>query len=174
MGLIACTTLLAVGPLQAQVSNIYFRCDVQGANLNNGDGNPGDWADWGYVVSYLEAAQRDMAQDGSSAGPYQHAGVTIVKKLSKSSPAYMNALYQNTNLDDCEIRFVYHLTGGSEATFYTVELSNAKVSLVSIQGSAGTESGSVLEEITFHAGSIKRTHNPSGSISQQNLAVFPP
>ena len=170
VGLVACVAALSVGPAFAQGDfDIFFQCNDGGTNLNSGDFGDVGQPNWGGVISYLEGAQRDMGQDGSSAGPFQHAGVTIVKYVSKSSPEYMDALYQNTTLDDCTIKF-YALNLATAPFYehrYTVELTNVKVALISNQGS----NTRILEEITFHAASIRRTHEPSGKTSQQNLGA---
>jgi type VI secretion system Hcp family effector len=168
VGLIASATLLSAGSTQAQSFHIFFQCDDSGTNLNQDDFGHESQPDWGGVISYLESAQRDMAQNGSSVGSFQHAGVTIVKHLSRSSPLYMHALNQVTTLDDCTFRF-FKNEGLGYGLLYTVELTNAKVHLIEIQGSGDT----VLEEITFHGTSLRRTYEPTGISSQQNLSAPP-
>lgn len=173
LSLIGCSALLSVGPVEAQdpllSPVIFFQCNASGVNLNEDDNIRQSWVDWGSVISYLEGAQRDMAQDGSSGGPFEHYGVMIVKEQSKSSPAYMDALHKDTNLDGCTVHFLYSTPSGSEAIFYTVELNNPRVAQITIQGSGEK----ILEEITFRAASTTRTHVPSGSSSTQSLGVPP-
>jgi type VI secretion system Hcp family effector len=168
VGFIACTVLLSAGPVHGQTFHIFFQCNDSGTNLNQADFGHESQPNWGGVISYLESAQRDMAQDGSSVGSFQHAGVTIVKHLSRSSPLYMHALNQVTTLDDCTFRF-YGDEGSGYGLLYTVELTSPKVHLIEIQGSGDK----ILEEITFHAPSVRRTYEPAGISSQQNLSAPP-
>lgn len=167
VGFLVCVSSLLSGPVHAQ--DIFFQCSAQGNNLNNGEGG---WTHegWGVVISYLEGAQRDMAQDGSGAGPFQHSGVTVVKDLTKSSPLYMDALYQNTTMELCTIKFFRpSSTPGEAENYYMIALTNAKVTFISNQGSQTK----ILEEITFRAQSITRTAVLADVSTQQNLAPPP-
>jgi type VI secretion system Hcp family effector len=145
----------------------YFQCTAGGANLNESDSTFVDRADWGVAISYVEPAQVQMNQDGSSPGSFEHGGITIVKDLSRSSPRYMDALYQRTTLDNCVIEITGSSPEGQEIVVYTVELTSARVAKIVIQGSGQR----ILEDITFHAGSLTRTFEDGGVTSQQNLSV---
>lgn len=167
IAVIACTVMLTAGSAHAQSGpefDIYIQCTVAGDNLNTNDLSAssvgGLYADpthtnWGGVRSYLEGAQRDMQQDGSLPGPRQHAGVTVVKWLSTSSPRYMQALVQGTTLSSCMIEFWrMNFSTSSREKYFTVQLTNAKVAYIANQGSDDY----ILEEITLHAQSITRSH----------------
>lgn len=170
---IACGVITCAAPVEA--ADIYsgtvgyFQCTDSGDNLNEADSSNVDRLHWGTAISYVEPAQVQMNQDGSSPGSFEHGGITIVKELSRSSPRYMDALYQRTMLDTCVIEFTGSGPEGQETVVYTVELTNARVAEIVIQGSGEM----ILEDITFHAGSLRRTFEDGGVTSQQNLSVPP-
>jgi len=70
---------------------------------------------------------RDAAS-GLQTGRTQHKTLTITKEIDASTPLLMNALINNENIQEWELRFWQPSRTGQEIQFYTIQLLNASIS----------------------------------------------
>jgi len=172
--------LLPAAPASSQtIWDMYIQCTGGDAgNLNSGDlsaASVGDFwdpnhLDWGGVKGYWEAAQVPMDMTGSPLGNREHAGISIVKMRSKSSPLYMDALVNKAQLS-CTIEFwVEQPPPTGKLKFYSVVLTNARIASIELNGTTGNAD----ETVTFHAEQITWTHHQASTTYSDNLTVVPP
>jgi type VI secretion system secreted protein Hcp len=80
---------------------------------------------------------RDAAS-GLPTGKRQHKPLTITKELDKSTPLLFQALVNNENLKDVELRFFRPGKAGKEEQYFTIKLTNASISSVKMQNDSGS------------------------------------
>ena len=78
------------------------------------------------AVDHEVVSPRDEAS-GLPTGKRQHKPLTITKEIDKTTPLLMNALVNNENITDMEIRFWAPSNTGQEFQYYTIELLNASI-----------------------------------------------
>jgi len=172
---------LVLTPCQAIAINyeMYIQCTGGGSNLNSGDLTAASvgslWADpthpdWGALYGYREAAQVPMDQAGSPSGNRQHAGIVVVKNRSKSSPLYMQAMVNTTQLQ-CTIEFWNDYSETTRVKLFTITLTNARINSIEYGGTSGDQ---ITETITLRAPPITWTHTSTSTTFTDNLAGAPP
>ena len=77
--------------------------------------------------SHEVISPRDAAS-GLPTGKRQHKLLTITKEIDKATPLLANALSQNENITEMELRFWRPSRSGKEYQYYTIELVNASIS----------------------------------------------
>jgi len=76
--------------------------------------------------SHQVDSPRDSAS-GLPTGKRQHNPLTITKEIDKSTPLLMNALTNNENITEMELRFWQPSRSGKEFQYYTIQLVNAHI-----------------------------------------------
>jgi type VI secretion system secreted protein Hcp len=72
---------------------------------------------------------RDTAS-GLPTGKRQHQPLTITKEIDEATPLLMNALVNNENITDWELRFWQPSRSGRAVQHYTIQLVNASISAI--------------------------------------------
>lgn len=78
------------------------------------------------AVNHEVISPRDAAS-GLPTGKRQHRPLTITKEVDKSSPLLMQALVNNENIVELEVRFWRPSKSGQEQQFYTIQLRDASI-----------------------------------------------
>ena len=75
---------------------------------------------------------RDAAS-GLPTGKRQHGPLVITKEVDKSSPLLYNAMVNNENLSELELRCWQPSSTGQEVQHYTIQLENASISEIKME-----------------------------------------
>jgi type VI secretion system Hcp family effector len=110
-----------------------------------------------------------MDQTGSPSGVREHAGIVVVKNRSKSSPLYMQALVNTTQLQ-CTIEFWNDYYETTRVKLFTITLTNARINSIEYGGTGGRD---ITETITFRAQQITWTHTNTSTTFTDNLTAPP-
>ena len=174
--IVMAVVLLSPLPALAQKYEMYIQCSDGGTNLNSGDLSAASvgatWADathtdWGALYGYREAAQVPMDQTGSPSSAREHAGLVVVKDRSKSTPLYMQAMVNTTQLQ-CTIEFWNDYWETTRVKLFTIALVNARVNSIEYGGTGAQ----ISETITLRAQQITWTHTQTATSFTDSL--FPP
>lgn len=78
------------------------------------------------AVNHEVTSPRDAAS-GLPTGKRQHRPLVVTKEIDKSTPLLMNALVNNENISDFELRFWQPSPSGQEVQYYTIQLIDASI-----------------------------------------------
>jgi len=81
------------------------------------------------AFDYEVESPRDAAS-GLPTGKRQHKGINITKEVDVASPLLMNALVNNENITEWELRCWQPSKSGQEVQFYTIQLVNASIAKI--------------------------------------------
>src|SRR5271168_270755 len=150
--------MLAVA-VPASATDIY--CTVVGAVQGTFQGDPATRGTNTQIAVYALTQELKIPFDATSgrrSGQRQHAPVTLVKELDKSSPLFFNGAATNETLKS--VTCTLYLTGlGGTRAYYKIALTNASVVEIRDSGDGvnGTAQGDERERISFTYQKIELT-----------------
>lgn len=109
---------------------------------------------------------------GLPSGSKKHKPITILKKVDKSSTFLFQMLTTAEMITSFRLDFWQPNISGQEEQFYTIELTNARISSIRLEQmntlEAAVQSFPVLEQITFTYESITLTNQINGTLTTDN------
>ncbi len=125
---------------------------------------------------YEVASPRDAAT-GLPTGRRQHEPIKVTKRVDQSSPMLFQALVTNENLPSFELRFYRPTREGREEQFYTVRLTDARVTKVRVVQpdtyDPANDRRPLTEEVSFVFQSIEVVYEPTGTTAQDDWQEQP-
>jgi type VI secretion system secreted protein Hcp len=122
----------------------YGKVKFNKQGASKGESTKDKRKDWFPILSFnFEVlSPRDVAT-GQPSGKRQYKPIRVTKEWGGASPQLMMAVARNEQCDSVWFEFITHLKDGTESVYYTITLTNASVSGVSMYtGDEGVEGGS--------------------------------
>lgn len=120
---------------------------------------------WALVLSYTEGAQ-STPQGTGGVSDYLHSGITIVRPVANSSPAFMKALFLGEVWENCELDF-WKKDSSDWEIYMEIFIKNVRVVQIEPRAVTNFESAGTgknhLEAITFTFSSIQWSEDGGGS-----------
>lgn len=119
------------------------------------------------VYSYTHSIISPVdAGTGQPSGKRQHKPLTITKPLDKSTPLLYQSLVTSETLSTWELDFYHTTSAGKSELYYTIELTNARISEITSRGSGY----GVTESVSFVYQKITWTWVDGGITAQDDWA----
>lgn len=107
------------------------------------------------------------AETGKRSGKPEHTPVEIEKRIDKSTPLLLKALFQNEPIDFAEFMFFRTEKDGAEEKFYTVRLLGGHISSITQISQdrivVGDEPPPMMERVAFVFKEIEWTYEIDGA-----------
>ncbi|QGY44013.1 type VI secretion system tube protein Hcp [Maribellus comscasis] len=108
--------------------NAYMRLTGQTQGEIKGSVTQAGREDSIMVVEFHHEVESPVdAASGLPTGKRQHKPLVVTKEIDKSTPLLLNALTNNENITEMELRFWQPSRSGQEIQYYTIELKNARI-----------------------------------------------
>jgi len=127
----------------------YLKCKFNKQGASKGTSPKKERKDWIAVLALnFEVQSPRDAATGQASGKRQYKAVRVLTEWDAATPQWLTACARNETIDSLNLEFVTHKAGGIEAVYYTITLTNATVSAVSMftgsegGGDGATEGGS--------------------------------